>query len=64
MSEKSLKLKRPAAKRVSARKPKPAARRKPTHDEISVRAYFLHLQAPESDQVGNWLRAERELMAA
>jgi hypothetical protein len=36
-------------------------RPKPTHDEISVRAYFLYLETPESDEVGNWLRAEREL---
>jgi hypothetical protein len=33
----------------------------PTHDEISVRAYFLYLETPESDELGNWLRAEREL---
>jgi hypothetical protein len=33
----------------------------PTHDEISVHAYFLYLETPESDELGNWLRAEREL---
>jgi hypothetical protein len=38
-----------------------ASQPKPTHDEISVRAYFLYLEAPESDELGNWLRAEREL---
>lgn len=54
---------KPATKRVSLRKPKPR-RRKPTHDEISTRAYFLSLEAPESDDMGNWLRAERELRAA
>jgi hypothetical protein len=48
---------------VSLRKPR-TRRRKPTHDEISVRAYFLSLEAPESDELGNWLRAERELKAA
>jgi len=52
-----------AAKRVSLRKPR-TRRRKPTHDEISVRAYFLSLEAPEADELGNWLRAERELKAA
>ena len=41
-----------------------ASRLKPTHDEISVRAYFLYLEAPESDELGNWLRAERELTPA
>jgi hypothetical protein len=60
MSEKPTK---PAAKRVSLRKPK-TRRRKPTHDEICVRAYFIHLEAPGSDELGNWLRAERELIAA
>lgn len=51
------------SKRVNLRKPR-TRRRKPTHDEISVRAYFLSLEAPESDELGNWLRAERELKAA
>jgi hypothetical protein len=36
----------------------------PTHDEISVRAYFIYLETPESDDVRNWLRAERELTPA
>jgi hypothetical protein len=54
---------KPATKRMSLRKPKPR-RRKPTQDEISVRAYFLSLEATESDDLGNWLRAERELKAA
>jgi hypothetical protein len=54
---------KPASKRVSLRKPR-SRRRKPTHDEISVRAYFLSMEEPGSDEVGNWLRAERELKAA
>jgi len=54
---------RRAPKRVSLRKPS-TRRRKPTHDEISVRAYFISLEAPESDELDNWLRAERELKAA
>jgi hypothetical protein len=54
---------KPAAKRVTLRKPK-TRRRKPSHDEIAVRAYFLHLETPESDELGNWLRAERELTPA
>ena len=41
-----------------------ASQPKPTHDEISVRAYFLYLEGPESDELGNWLRAERELTSA
>jgi hypothetical protein len=54
---------KPAAKRSTARKPR-AATRKPDHDEISERAYFIHLEEGRCDEVGNWLRAERELTAA
>ncbi|MBV8713119.1 MAG: DUF2934 domain-containing protein [Solirubrobacterales bacterium] len=53
----------PARKRRPARKPA-TRQRKPTHREISVRAYFIHLEEPGSDQLRNWLRAERELTAA
>ena len=57
----------------SADKPtdKPTARRKPAaeprtpnHDEISERAYFIHLEGGGSDVLENWLRAERELTKA
>jgi len=54
---------KPAAKRATQRKPR-ARRRKPTHGEISLRAYFIHLEEPGSDQFENWLRAERELTPA
>jgi hypothetical protein len=57
------KTSKPAAKSAVARKPR-TRRRKPTHREISVRAYFLHLEQPGCDELGNWLRAERELAAA
>jgi hypothetical protein len=60
MTDRSVKT---AAKHTTLRKPR-TRRRKPTHDEISLRAYFISLEAPESDEVGNWLRAERELKAA
>jgi len=60
MTEKQTK---PARKRIVSRKPK-ASPPKPSHDEISTRAYFLHLEAPEIDELGNWLRAERELTPA
>jgi hypothetical protein len=60
MTEKTSK---PAPKRAPARKPR-TRRRKPTHREISLRAYFLHLEHPESDELGNWLRAEHELTPA
>jgi len=39
-------------------------RRKPSHGEIAERAYYIHLDEGERDELGNWLRAERELTAA
>jgi hypothetical protein len=51
-----------AGKPASSRKPK--TRRKPDQGEISKRAYFIHLEEGGSDQLGNWLRAERELTTA
>jgi hypothetical protein len=54
---------KPAPKRATVRKPR-TRRRKPTHGEISVRAYFIHLEEPGTDELGNWLRAERELTPA
>ena len=60
MTEKPTKT---ARKRPAARKPA-TRRRTPTHREISVRAYFIHLEEPGSDQLRNWLRAEHELSAA
>jgi hypothetical protein len=57
------KISKPAPKRATASKPR-TRRRKPTQKDIAVRAYFLHLEAPASDQLGNWLRAERELTPA
>ncbi len=66
MPEKTAK---PATKRTrttarsTTRKPKANARI-PDHSEIATRAYFIHLEGGEHDELGNWLRAERELMAA
>ncbi|MGH2882386.1 MAG: hypothetical protein ACRDPA_06760 [Solirubrobacteraceae bacterium] len=60
MTEKSTK---PARKRISVRKPKTAIRM-PSHDEISLRAYFISLESPGADEIGNWLRAEHELRGA
>jgi hypothetical protein len=50
-------------KRVSRTKPS-AKRPKPDHGAIAERAYFIHLADGSCDEVGNWLRAERELAAA
>ncbi len=59
MTEKTTK---PSARRDAASKPK-TRRRKPTHQAIAKRAYYIHLQEG-GDEYGNWLRAERELTAA
>ena len=53
---------KPAASKAAG-SPK-TRRRKPDQDEISMRAYFIHLEAGGGDQLANWLRAERELTAA
>ena len=50
---------RPASSRRSRTK-----RRTPSSGEIAERAYFIHLEEGQSDQLANWLRAERELAAA
>lgn len=48
-----------------ARSPQPKTKRpNPNHDEISERAYFIHLQEGARHELENWLRAERELTAA
>jgi hypothetical protein len=52
-----------ASKPTRSRKPKTTPR-KPDHREISTRAYFIHLAEDGCDELGNWLRAERELTAA
>jgi hypothetical protein len=51
------------SKPTSSRKPS-ARRCKPDQHEISKRAYFIHVEEGGSDQLGNWLRAERELTTA
>jgi Protein of unknown function (DUF2934) len=58
---------KPARRRTRVTKPKVAAaptRYEPTHSEISERAYFIALEQGGGDELGNWLRAERELAAA
>jgi hypothetical protein len=66
------KLAKPARRRTRLTKPKVAvtaparhmAIQVPTHAEISERAYFIALEQGGADELGNWLRAERELAAA
>jgi Protein of unknown function (DUF2934) len=53
-------------RRVRTAKPKAAApeRLRATHAEISERAYYIHLEGGEHDELANWLQAETELTAA
>jgi hypothetical protein len=52
-------------RRVRAAKPKAAPQpSRPSHAEISERAYYIHIQGGERDDLANWLRAESELAAA
>jgi hypothetical protein len=53
---------KPVRKRVSTRKTQTKIRQ-PDHSEIAERAYFIHLHEGGGDELGNWLRAERELIA-
>lgn len=41
-----------------------AKKHQPRHGEIAERAYFIHIEEGGSDELANWLRAERELMPA
>ncbi len=60
MTEKPTK---PGNRRIRIAKPKKNPRQ-PSHDEISERAYFIHLTEGGEDQLEDWLRAERQLTAA
>lgn len=60
MTEKATKL---TVRRTRSRKAKVEAR-EPSQSEIAERAYFIALEESETDALGNWLRAERELSAA
>jgi hypothetical protein len=55
---------KPVKKRTTSPRAKTTKRRAPSHLEISERAYFIHLHEGGYDELGNWLRAERELTAA
>ena len=56
---------KPTAKRARTRTTKPKTKRgTPEHGQIAERAYFIHLESGQSDDFGNWLRAERELTTA
>ena len=67
MTDKPAKPVRPPAHprgQAQARGRVPRREREPSHAEISERAYFIALEQGGADELGNWLRAERELAAA
>jgi hypothetical protein len=39
-------------------------RREATYEQIAKRAYEIYVSGQGTDQLGNWLRAERELRGA
>jgi hypothetical protein len=55
---------KPTRKRTSSSKKAVKAERPVEHDEIAKRAYFIYLEEGRSDELDNWLRAERELATA
>lgn len=65
MPARSTKHAKKAGETSGPRKRKAPKRLAPTlgHDDIAVRAYFIHLEGG-GDPHENWLRAERELLAA
>jgi hypothetical protein len=53
--------KKATTRKTTVRRKKKAA---PTPEQIATRAYFLHLDDATAGDLDNWLRAERELVAA
>jgi hypothetical protein len=64
MPAKTVKPRKPATRRLRVTKPKAVAPVEPSHGEIAERAYYIALERGETDQLDNWLAAERELTAA
>jgi hypothetical protein len=54
---------KPARKRSNSSKASTKTKRAVEHNEIAKRAYFIYLDEGRSDELANWLRAERELTA-
>ncbi|HET7051912.1 MAG TPA: DUF2934 domain-containing protein [Solirubrobacteraceae bacterium] len=59
----SAKLPKTVSRRARSTKSK-ATRPEPSHADIAERAYFISLEEGASDELDNWVRAERELTAA
>jgi hypothetical protein len=63
-TEAAASTRKPAARKTTtARRTKAAAQIEATWDHVATRAYYIHLEEG-GDPTENWLRAERELIAA
>jgi hypothetical protein len=62
-TEAAASTRKPATKKTPTRRPKPAELIEATWDHVATRAYYIHLEEG-GDPTENWLRAERELIAA
>ncbi len=62
-TEAAASTRKPAAKKTTTRRPKKAELVEATYDHVATRAYYIHLEEG-GDPTENWLRAERELIAA
>jgi hypothetical protein len=54
---------KPAARKTSTRRTTTLEITPPNWEHVATRAYYIHL-AEGGDATENWLRAERELLAA
>lgn len=54
---------KPAVRKTSTRRTKTTGTTVPIWEHVATRAYYIHL-AEGGDATENWLRAERELLAA
>jgi hypothetical protein len=55
---------KPARKRAGSPNRSAKPKRTVKHEEIAKRAYLIYVDEGRIDEVGNWLRAERELAVA
>ncbi len=62
-TEAAASTRKPAARKPTTRRVQKAEIVEATWDHVAMRAYYIHL-AEGGDPTENWLRAERELIAA
>ena len=62
-TEAAASTRKPAARKTAKRRTKKAELVECSWDHVATRAYYIHLEEG-GDPTENWLRAERELIAA